>query len=124
MKRCLLLATLLLAGCFPPRVDTIDLSTLSPAERVAAAKVRVLPPGAPIAADADYLGPVEGFSCKHLLWDPPASESAALEQMRVRALRMGATAVADFTCTASGTDAYGTNCWNAVQCGGTAVRVR
>ncbi|HXP32023.1 MAG TPA: Rcs stress response system protein RcsF [Stellaceae bacterium] len=118
-------AAIALVGCIPPQIPTMNVAAVPPSERAAAAKVRVFPPGAATEpTDFDYVGPVEGNSCKHLLWDPPASQSDALEQMRINALRMSATAVMDFTCTMASTDVYGTNCWNSVHCGGTAVRTK
>jgi hypothetical protein len=104
-------------------VDVVDMNKVAPEQRAAAIKVRLIPPGGQQPANFSYIGPVEANSCKNMMWDPPSSQSNAMEQLRYKALRAGGNAVMDFACTSSGTDAYGTNCWNSVQCGGTAIRV-
>lgn len=123
MTRWIIAAAILMMAACAPRVPVLNVASVTPSERAAASKVRVLPPGA-VVADFDYVGPVEGNSCKHMMWEPPAAAADAIEQMRINAFRLGATAVMDFTCTPSGTDAYGTDCWNSVHCGGTAIRVK
>jgi RcsF lipoprotein len=107
-----------------PFVDVVDMSKVPASQRAAAAKVRLYPPGDLHTSNFKYIGPVEANSCKLLMWDKPASESDALDQLRYKALVAGANAVMDFSCTRSGTDPYGTNCWNSVQCGGTAIRLK
>lgn len=69
----------------------------------------------------DFLGPIEAFSCKLLSTDPPASKGDALIQLRLNALKQGATGVVDVTFDVRGTDAWGTNCWESVQASGVAV---
>ncbi len=72
---------------------------------------------------AEYLGPVEAYSCKHLLWDPPASKGNALQQLRVKAAQMQADAIMDVNFDERGTDTWGTNCWETIQATGVAVRL-
>jgi uncharacterized protein YbjQ (UPF0145 family) len=114
------LAVVASCGPFVPRTD---LSSLSPAERNAALQVKLLLPGDAVPTGAQFIGDVDGFSCKNVLTDPPATRAAAFQQLQVRALRLGANAVANVTCTGAGTDALGTNCWNSVSCGGTAIKI-
>lgn len=65
-------------------------------------------------------GPVEGHSCQNKLWDPPASNDAALSQLRLRALSLGANGLVDVRYDRAGTD-LGSNCWQSVTASGTAV---
>lgn len=116
-----LLAVLTCAAACGPFVDVVHMKDVPTQERAAAAKVRLIPTGAMNGNDFEYVGPVEATSCKSLLTDPPASRSDAIEQLRYKAMLAGANAVMDFSCTGSGTDTWGTNCWNSVQCGGTAI---
>ena len=51
----------------------------------------------------------------------PASKGNALTQLKVRAVELGANGVIDITFDYSGTDAWGTNCWESIQASGTAV---
>jgi hypothetical protein len=66
------------------------------------------------------VGPVEGHSCRNVMWDPPASEADALAQMQGNAAAMGATGIVDVSYSRAGTD-LGTNCWQSVSASGTAV---
>jgi uncharacterized protein YbjQ (UPF0145 family) len=70
----------------------------------------------------EFLGEITAYSCKHLLWDPPASKGDALSQLRLKALEMGADGIIDVTFDSRGTDAFGTNCWESVQASGVAVK--
>jgi hypothetical protein len=116
-------ACILVAGC-GPFVEVLDVRRVSSEERAAALNVDLLLPGMPRPQNMIFVGPVEATSCKNLLTDPPASRANATEQLKIKALRMGANAVVDFSCDASGTDTYGTNCWNSVSCAGSAVRLQ
>jgi hypothetical protein len=72
---------------------------------------------------AEYLGPLEAYSCKNLIFDPPASKGDALQQLRVKAAQMEADAIIDVNFDQQGTDTWGTNCWETVQASGMAVRL-
>lgn len=80
--------------------------------------------GSPAPQVKQALGSVTAYSCKHLLWDPPATRSDATNQLKLKAYRMGADAVVEVTFAERGTDAFGTNCWETVQASGRAVRIR
>lgn len=71
---------------------------------------------------SNYLGDITAYSCKHLMWDPPASKGNALTQLRLKALDMGAEGIIDVTFDSRGTDTFGTNCWESVQASGVAVK--
>ena len=69
---------------------------------------------------AERLGIVSAYSCKHLLWDPPATKEDALLKLRLKALEMGAQAVVEVVFENKGTG-LDTNCWETWQAKGTAV---
>jgi hypothetical protein len=116
------LGVFVLAAC-SAFVDVVDVNTVPQAQRAAASQVRIFMVGqGSQSPQSKYIGPVEAYSCKNKLWDKPASQANALEQLKIKAYRMGAASISDVTCTTAGTDAYGTNCWNTVQCGGTAFK--
>ncbi len=72
----------------------------------------------------EYLGSITAYSCKHLMWDPPASKGDALTQLKLKAQELGANGIIDVTFDSRGTDAWGTNCWESVQASGVAVKFR
>jgi hypothetical protein len=109
-----------LVGC-APFVEQVDLKHADPAERAASLNVRIYGEGSQPPKVAKTLGDVDAYSCKHLLSDPPASKGNALQQLRLKAYRMGADAVVDVVFDTRGTDTYGTNCWETVHAAGVAV---
>lgn len=119
-----LVLALLVTGC-GPFVSVTDLQTVPPAMIAEASRVRVYQFGSSqeVPEVVEYLGPVEAYSCKNLMWDPPASKGDALQQLRVRAVQMNADAIIDVNFDQRGTDAWGTNCWETVQATGMAVRL-
>jgi hypothetical protein len=70
----------------------------------------------------ETVGAVDAYSCKHLIMDPPASRGDALTQLKVNAVRIGATAVMEISFDERGTDTWGTNCWESVHASGIAIR--
>jgi hypothetical protein len=66
------------------------------------------------------LGPVQGNACKYLPTDANGSETAALQQMRLKALTMGANGIVGVRYSRQGTS-LATNCWQSVTASGTAV---
>lgn len=66
---------------------------------------------------------VEGVSCKNKVWDRSASRSAALEQARYQAWKLGANGLTNLDFAApEGTD-YGKNCWESITVSAEAIRV-
>jgi len=124
MKKVLaiLILGLLLTSC-GPRVKVIKLSDISPEILTEASKVQVfrLDNPTPKPDIEKYVGEITAYSCKHLVWDPPASKGDALKQLKVEAVQAGANGIIDITFDSRGTDTWGTNCWESVQASGTAV---
>ena len=124
MKKLLgiLVLGLLLSSC-GPRVKVTKLSDISPDILTKATKVQIfrLDNAQPKPEIEKHLGEITAYSCKHLVWDPPASKGNALTQLKVRAVELGANGVIDITFDYSGTDTWGTNCWESIQASGTAV---
>ena len=115
--------TLQLYGC-STFVPVTDVSKVSREALQEAYKVRIFTTGSDVSHPkvAEYLGDITAYSCKHLLWDPPASKGDAITQLRLKALSMGADGIIDVTFDSRGTDAFGTNCWESVQASGLAVK--
>ena len=106
MQRWALLPVLVvLAGCADRRVPVIDMATVTPAELTAATNVRVFTTEQPPPKAEHAIGPVAAFSCKYLTTDPPASKGDALQQLQLKAARLGANAVINVTFDLRGTDA-------------------
>ena len=97
MKRCAGIAALALAiGC-GTFVPVVDVSSLSAQQRRDMLEIEILPLETKPDRPFRILGAIEAYSCKHWIWDPPASRSNALEQLRYRAFELGATAIVEVT---------------------------
>jgi hypothetical protein len=108
-----------------PFVDRMKMSEVPPSELQASLSIQVIDQTLPQPTNIEkVIGPVEAWSCKHLMTSKPATKSDAIAQLRVKALRLGANAVIGVTYDREGTDALGTNCWNTVHAAGTAVQLR
>ena len=106
-----------LLGCVGPLVDTVDVSPQVEQSLVTRVPVFMIGQDPP---PASLIGPVEATSCMNKVWDPAASQDNALAQLRLKASQLGGTAVANVACGSDGTD-LATNCWQSVNCRGTAI---
>lgn len=70
----------------------------------------------------ELIGNLQAVSCQNKVWDPPATKGEALEQLRIKALRLGADAVTGITYSERGTS-YKPNCWESVIVSGIAVKL-
>jgi Putative heavy-metal-binding len=121
MRRILVLAALALGGC-STFMDMQDAS--NPAIVQKATTLPVYMAGDPnTPKNVRIIGPASGNSCKYLPTDPNASETAALQQLRLKALALGATAVVEVRYAHGGTS-LATNCWQSVTASGVAVAVQ
>jgi hypothetical protein len=80
-----------LAACEPP-TDVIQMRDVPQVTRDAMARVRILPIGMAAPPNAGTVGPVSGFGCGPT---SVAASDAAVDQLRLKALRMRAVAVMD-----------------------------
>lgn len=115
----------LTVGC-TPLVPVENLNRVPPATIAAAMNIRIftVESGAAYPPIEAVISEVSAYSCKFMMWDPPASKGDALKRLRLEALKVGANAVIDVTFDERGTDAYGTNCWESVHASGQAVKIR
>jgi len=110
-------ALAILAGCAAPVAVG---QSLAPTHSLTG-QVKFLEPSE-LPANAARLGPVEGVSCMRKFYDPGASQSEALNQLRFQVLSIGGNAVFGMSCSSEGTT-LSRNCWNAVICRGIAARI-
>ncbi|MGH7016781.1 MAG: heavy metal-binding domain-containing protein [Caulobacteraceae bacterium] len=97
--------------------DAHDPSIVAQADRIAfytAADAAAAP------AVKTIVGPVIRYSCKFLPTDPNGSETGALQQLRLKALAMGANGIVGVTYQHGGVSLV-KNCWDSVTASGTAV---
>lgn len=104
-----------------PQLQVIKLSEVSKEELNEARKVKIYQGDSNNVKVRKYLDDLHATSCKNMTWDPPATKGNAMQQLRIKAHRLGANAVINVYFDKSGTDTLGTNCWSSVTATGTAV---
>ena len=110
---------LVLAGCGTfVEVIPIDART-----KEATASVAVLTRDQLQGRKTEIVQTISATSCKHLMWDPDPTQENAVEQLKVKAARIGANVVTNLFCRAEPTASLGTNCWSSVVCEAAAMRV-
>ena len=115
-----LAASALVAGCLsPPLVIKVDQPT---AEKL---KTEI-----PVYDRENLKGvsykvvlPLEATSCKQPLWDLPATEQNAIDQLRFKARTVRANGIMNVSCGAKEGFSLVKNCYETVTCIATAVRV-
>ena len=124
IRRCMMVATALvlsawLAGCGP----SVERHEVTP-ETIARLdeEIKVYEPAEVASLKYTTLYRLESWSCKNKLWDPDPSRSDALVQMKLKAKEAGTNGIKDVSCSTEGTS-LGTNCWTAMRCVGTAIKV-
>ena len=115
----LLLAVLGLAGCgSTPRIED-----MSSAQRAAVGGVRIIE-GTPAQA-YDMLGTVDGLACKRNAYmETEVARSEAMDEIKVKAAKLGANAVINLVCQKSSSTDWRNNCWASDKCIGDAVRLK
>lgn len=116
------LSFLILVSSCVPYVDVMDVSKVPKDERSLAYKIPVYMGEQTTPAASEFIDQIKATSCKHWMWEPAASTGNALEQLRIKALRIGAGAIVHVYCDKLGTN-LGTNCWSSVTCSGDAVKL-
>ena len=94
---------LALSACAQPPTEVVDMTNVPELTRDAMVQVRVLPLGVSVPMYAGSIGPVSGFGCAA---NPADATADAIQQIKIKALQMRATAVIDVSISS----AAGTAC--------------
>lgn len=116
--------TAALTGCIGPLVPVVRPDQLSPRAQSELSRVRIYHEAQLANLDFEVLAFVEGHSCQNKLWDQAATREAAVEQLRTRAVQVGANALTSVECGAREPTSVRTNCWELISCTAEALRVR
>lgn len=108
----------MLAGCG----SFVEVVKVDEANAAAVAGVKVLTREQLGGRKTEMVQTISATSCKNKLWDPEPTRENAIEQLRVKAARIGADTVTNLFCRDEPTTNLGTNCWSAVVCEAAAVR--
>jgi hypothetical protein len=112
----------LLTGC-RAFVPVVDIKALPSASQEAIRTLPIYNDAQLAKRDFEILGIVEGISCKHWMWDPPATRDGALEQAKYYAYQLGADGVANVEFGGKEGTSVHTNCWEVIRCSAEAIRL-
>ena len=119
----LLLIVAVLSGC-AAQVPVVNLKALPVDDLQAIKAMRMLSATQLIGKQFTVVGLVEGNSCQHLLTDPPATRTAAIEQVKYHAVVAKADAIANVQCGGREEVSVHTNCWQLISCTAEAVTLQ
>lgn len=71
----------------------------------------------------EVLNFVEGNSCKNKMWDPAATRTAAVDQVKYQAWEMGANGIRNIQCSNREGTSTNTNCWELISCTAEAIKI-
>lgn len=111
------------AGGCAARVARVNFGELSPAEQVAVTRVQVFNTSQLTDYRVTVVGIVEGVSCRHMLWDAPPSRTAAIEQAKYYAHKLGAGGITNVQFGGVEGTSYGTNYWESIRVTAEAITV-
>jgi len=111
----ILISGLLLASC-GSFVPTTNLANLSPAQRQAISKIEIINQSQLFNRKFKVLNIVEGHSCQNKVYDPPATRTGAIEQMRYEAFQIEGDGITNIQCAGKEGTSVRTNCWELVSC--------
>jgi uncharacterized protein YbjQ (UPF0145 family) len=119
----LIISSAILTAC-GPFVPVVDIKELPPEKQSAMMNIKAYKPSELVGVNYEFVGQVTSTSCKHLLWDPPASREDAINQMRYMALELGANGLTEIKCEQARGTSMETNCWGTIACTSKAVKVQ
>lgn len=119
-KICVLLTLTFLTGCAGfGQVEHVD--DLSLAQIRAVNEIQMIQN--PDDASYSSKGKIKGISCKGSAISGNTSEEAAMTQLKIKAVKVGANAVLYPTCSQDASVDWGNNCWESWVCIGEAARL-
>lgn len=117
LKMVPVVAAVLLTGCVGPS-SSLGIRTEA---QLAAARIQPIAIVDEVPDGAEVIGDETGVSCKNKLWSPDATEAAALDQLRAKAVEAGAAGIASVSFKTEGTT-IAANCWSAIYAEGTLYK--
>ncbi len=104
-----------LSGC-GSFVPTVKMHELSEAQRHNVRQLQIYNQTQLLNKNYAVLTIVEGNSCQNKVWDPPASRTSAIEQLKFHAFEAGGEGIANIQCSGREGTSVRTNCWELISC--------
>jgi uncharacterized protein YbjQ (UPF0145 family) len=117
------LTLLMVSGC-GSFVPVVKLDELSETQRHQVRQMQILNQAQLIGKNYSIETIVEGNSCQNKLWDPPATRTAAIEQLKFHAFEAGGDAITNIQCSGREGTSARTNCWELISCTAEAIKFK
>jgi hypothetical protein len=118
----LLSALLILVSCVGPRVPVKKIDELPLEERRAVLGLPIYNESQLAGKEYTVINLVEGISCKNKTWDPAATKTDAINQVKYWAREQGAEGVMNLQCDLPRGTTTSYNCWESITCTGQAIK--
>ena len=119
----LLSALLMLVACVGPRVPVKNIAELPLEERRAVLGLPIYNESQLVGKEYTVINLVEGISCKNKTWDPAATKTDAINQVKYWAREQGAEGVMNLQCDLPRGTTTSYNCWESITCTGQAIKL-
>jgi hypothetical protein len=105
-------------------VPTVNVSTLSEAQRHQIRQVEIFNYAQIQNRSFRVLTIAEGNSCQNKLYDPPATRTYAIEQLKFHSLEQGGDGITNIQCSGREGTSLRTNCWELISCTAEVIKFR
>lgn len=116
-------AMVVLTGC-GSFVPTVKIDELSESQRHQIRQMQIYNQVQLINRNYSILTIVEGNSCQNKIWDPPASRTGAIEQLKFHAFESGGDAITNVQCSGREGTSVRTNCWELISCTAEVIKFK
>lgn len=113
---------LALSGCFGPFVAVVPPEQVAQ-QQAAVSAVKIYDESQLGRLRFDVIDMIEGNSCQNKSNQPPASRTAAIDQLKVMAAQRGADGITKIQCGDREGTSVRTNCWTLITCSAEAIKL-
>jgi hypothetical protein len=113
----------LMGGCVGPLVPVKKIGELPAEERRVVLALPIYNESQLVGKEYSVINLVEGISCKNKTWDPAATKTDAVSQVKYWAREQGADGVMNLQCDHPRGTTTTYNCWESVTCTGQAIKL-
>lgn len=105
-------------------VPTVNLSNLTEEQRHSIRQVEIFNYAQIQNREFRVLTIVEGHSCQNKLYDPPATRTNTIEQLKHHSLEQGGDGITNVQCSGREGTSLRTNCWELISCTAEVIKFK
>jgi hypothetical protein len=105
-------------------VPTVKMDSLTETQRHQVRQMQIFNQGQLAQKNYSILTIAEGNSCQNKVWDPPATRTGAIEQLKYHAIEAGGDAITNVQCSGREGTSVRTNCWELISCTAEVIKFK